>query len=210
MGCAVGDVSVEGRPRGYARLCNWGASGQLSPNTGVKSPVAARGAFVSRSLSGRLSDDAGKNKTPNGHMKLSSGSSRLFTLAASLAHPGGNVTGLADDTGPELHAKRLGLLKEMELTRAEIRRGQQTLVVVDTFEKFPLAETYQRRFQRLLSIERPSAPILATSNLVRLNEGQNSLLIVAWTSVSGCCRSAGLTPAVDCGKGRTSLIGCAR
>jgi len=36
-----------------------------------------------------------------------------YGLAASLAHPGGNVTGLADDTGPELHAKRLALLKEM-------------------------------------------------------------------------------------------------
>ena len=36
-----------------------------------------------------------------------------YGLAASLAHPGGNVTGLADDTGPELHAKRLALLKEI-------------------------------------------------------------------------------------------------
>jgi len=35
-----------------------------------------------------------------------------YGLAASLAHPGGNVTGLADDTGPEFHAKRLSLLKE--------------------------------------------------------------------------------------------------
>jgi putative ABC transport system substrate-binding protein len=34
-------------------------------------------------------------------------------LVASLARPGGNVTGLADDTGPEVHAKRLELLKEI-------------------------------------------------------------------------------------------------
>jgi ABC-type uncharacterized transport system substrate-binding protein len=34
-------------------------------------------------------------------------------LVASLARPGGNVTGLADDTGPEVHGKRLALLKEI-------------------------------------------------------------------------------------------------
>ena len=36
-----------------------------------------------------------------------------YGLAASLARPGGNVTGLSDDTGPDLHAKRLSLLKEI-------------------------------------------------------------------------------------------------
>jgi putative ABC transport system substrate-binding protein len=36
-----------------------------------------------------------------------------YGLAASLAHPGGNVTGFPDDTGPELHVKRLSLLKEI-------------------------------------------------------------------------------------------------
>jgi putative ABC transport system substrate-binding protein len=34
-------------------------------------------------------------------------------LVASLARPGGNVTGLADDTGPDVHPKRLQLLKEI-------------------------------------------------------------------------------------------------
>ena len=34
-------------------------------------------------------------------------------LVASLAHPGGNVTGVVQDTGPELQGKRLGLLKEI-------------------------------------------------------------------------------------------------
>ena len=34
-------------------------------------------------------------------------------LVASLAHPGGNVTGVVGDTGPEVEGKRLGLLKEI-------------------------------------------------------------------------------------------------
>jgi ABC transporter substrate binding protein len=34
-------------------------------------------------------------------------------LVASLARPGGNVTGLTIDTGPELEAKRLQILKEV-------------------------------------------------------------------------------------------------
>jgi len=34
-------------------------------------------------------------------------------LVASLARPGGNVTGLAVDTGPELEGKRLGLRKDI-------------------------------------------------------------------------------------------------
>jgi len=34
-------------------------------------------------------------------------------LVASLAHPGGNVTGLAVDTGPEVEGKRLELLREV-------------------------------------------------------------------------------------------------
>jgi hypothetical protein len=34
-------------------------------------------------------------------------------LVASLAHPGGNVSGLADDTGSEIHGKRLTLLKKI-------------------------------------------------------------------------------------------------
>lgn len=36
-----------------------------------------------------------------------------FGLVTTLAHPGGNITGVALDTGPELAAKRLELLKEL-------------------------------------------------------------------------------------------------
>src|SRR5215510_15330274 len=35
-----------------------------------------------------------------------------FGLVASLAHPGGNITGVSSDAGPEFEAKRLELLKE--------------------------------------------------------------------------------------------------
>jgi putative tryptophan/tyrosine transport system substrate-binding protein len=35
-----------------------------------------------------------------------------FGLVASLAHPGGNITGVSVDAGPEFEAKRLELLKE--------------------------------------------------------------------------------------------------
>lgn len=45
-------------------------------------------------------------------------------LVSSLAHPGGNVTGLANDTGPELGAKLLQLLKEAapKTTRTAVLR----------------------------------------------------------------------------------------
>src|SRR5262249_13750294 len=35
-----------------------------------------------------------------------------FGFVASLAHPGGNITGTSVDTGPEIETKRLELLKE--------------------------------------------------------------------------------------------------
>ncbi len=34
-------------------------------------------------------------------------------LAATLAHPGGNITGVSVDTGPSIHGKRIALLREM-------------------------------------------------------------------------------------------------
>jgi putative ABC transport system substrate-binding protein len=34
-------------------------------------------------------------------------------LIASLAHPGGNITGVSVDTGPSIHGKRIALLREM-------------------------------------------------------------------------------------------------
>ena len=41
-------------------------------------------------------------------------------LVRSLARPGGNVTGLSDDQGPELVGKRLQLLKEVAPTVSKV------------------------------------------------------------------------------------------
>ena len=43
-----------------------------------------------------------------------------FGLVSSLARPGGNVTGVSFDTGPEIDAKRLQLLKELVPTLARV------------------------------------------------------------------------------------------
>src|SRR5207302_4123062 len=34
-------------------------------------------------------------------------------LVQSLAHPGGNITGVSVDTGPSIHGKRIALLREI-------------------------------------------------------------------------------------------------
>jgi putative ABC transport system substrate-binding protein len=43
-----------------------------------------------------------------------------FGLAASLAHPGGNITGVIPDAGPDLDGKRLELLREAVPTASRI------------------------------------------------------------------------------------------
>ena len=37
----------------------------------------------------------------------------MLGIAQSLAHPGGNFTGVSIDTGPSIHGKRIALLREM-------------------------------------------------------------------------------------------------
>lgn len=44
----------------------------------------------------------------------------VWGLAASLARPGGNVTGVTVDAGIELHGKRLGLLREIRLEASRV------------------------------------------------------------------------------------------
>jgi putative tryptophan/tyrosine transport system substrate-binding protein len=41
-------------------------------------------------------------------------------LAESLAHPGGNFTGVSIDTGPSIHGKRIALLREMVPTMSKL------------------------------------------------------------------------------------------
>jgi putative tryptophan/tyrosine transport system substrate-binding protein len=41
------------------------------------------------------------------------------SLVASLARPGGNITGFTGNTGPEFEAKRLALLRESRQMRPE-------------------------------------------------------------------------------------------
>jgi putative ABC transport system substrate-binding protein len=43
-----------------------------------------------------------------------------FGLVDSLARPGGNITGVSDDAGPEIWGKRLGLLRELIPTASRV------------------------------------------------------------------------------------------
>lgn len=43
-------------------------------------------------------------------------------LVASLAHPGGNITGFSGNTGPEFEAKRLQMLREVALDATRVTR----------------------------------------------------------------------------------------
>ena len=81
---------------------------------GIFADLVARGADVIVYTWARGSYDAVNKATRTIPTVVNFGTDPVADgLIASLAHPGGNLTGLTSDTGPEFMAKRLQLLKEM-------------------------------------------------------------------------------------------------
>jgi len=66
-----------------------------------------------------------------------------FGLVASLAHPGGNITGVSLDAGPQVEAKRLELLKEA------FPQASRVGVLAARFEPLHYREQRQEAAQRL-------------------------------------------------------------
>jgi putative ABC transport system substrate-binding protein len=110
-------------------------------------------------------------------------------LVASLARPGGNVTGLSDDQGPEIIGKRLQLLKEIAPTVSKVAvldRVPPSATVprltdyVNTFEASARALGLQSRWWHL---QGPDDIDLAFTTLLR--EGFDALavpyVVVTWT-----------------------------
>jgi putative tryptophan/tyrosine transport system substrate-binding protein len=81
---------------------------------GIFADLVARGADVIVYTWARWSYDAANKATKTIPTVVNFGTDPVADgLIASLARPGGNLTGLTSDTGPEFMAKRLQLLKEM-------------------------------------------------------------------------------------------------
>ncbi len=102
--------------------------------------LAARGVDVIYYSWTRASHDAATKATPTIPMVA-----MFFTdpvadgLIASLARPGGNLTGVTADTGPELVAKRLQLLKEMAPGIARVAYiGQRE--IFESYMRHPAAQ----------------------------------------------------------------------
>src|SRR5262245_25547022 len=70
-----------------------------------------------------------------------------FGLVASLAHPGGNITGISIDAGPEVEAKRLELLKEAFPQASRV--GVLATRLQDLQERSRYSEQRQEAAQRL-------------------------------------------------------------
>jgi putative ABC transport system substrate-binding protein len=67
-----------------------------------------------------------------------------FGLVASLAHPGGNITGVSVDAGPEVEAKRLELLKEVFPHTSRVG-----VLATPFLERSPYGERLQEAAKRL-------------------------------------------------------------
>src|SRR5262245_15198206 len=70
-----------------------------------------------------------------------------FGLVPSLAHPGGNITGVSSDAGPEVEAKRLELLKEAFPQASRV--GVLAPRLQDLQERSRYSEQRQEAAQRL-------------------------------------------------------------
>ncbi|MCO1381800.1 ABC transporter substrate-binding protein [Burkholderia multivorans] len=103
-------------------------------------------------------------------------------LVSSLAHPGGNITGVSNDPGPEVWAKRLAFLQEaiptisriaflFEPTRVLSAQGrvvrdaaqQAGISIVHIFRENPVTEAEYRRFFAVMQQEHVDAIVVADS-----------------------------------------------
>ena len=109
-----------------------------------------------------------------------------FGLVASLAHPGGNITGVSIDAGPEVNAKRLELLKEAipQASRVGVlaarfpgpgmspygeqrQQGAQRLGLLLLAPRLEgtLQETEYRRFFEVMALEHADSLIVGSTQL---------------------------------------------
>jgi putative ABC transport system substrate-binding protein len=88
--------SGEGRPEGFADLAREVVNGQPDLVVAIGPPIAQAVRAASDTIP----------------IVLAGGDPIRAGLATSLAHPGGNITGVTNDVGPEIWGKRLQILKE--------------------------------------------------------------------------------------------------
>ena len=114
--------------------------GQPERAPAIFADLAARGVDVIFYAWTRASHDAANKATPTIPLVALFFSDPVADgLIASLARPGGNLTGVTDDTGPEVAAKRLQLLKELAPGIARVAFiGQREFF--DSYRRHPAAE----------------------------------------------------------------------
>lgn len=117
--------SAEGKPERYSEIA--AEVVRLKPDV-----IAAGGSVI---LVRRVKEGAGDIPI----VMISSAQVVELGVVASLARPGGNVTGLVSDTGPENELKRLQLLKELIPTRSRV-----AYLVAGEFWDLPVAQAIRR------------------------------------------------------------------
>lgn len=117
--------SAEGKPERYPEIA--AELVRLKPDV-----IAAGGSAI---LIRRVKEGAGDIPI----VMISSAQVVELGVVASLARPGGNVTGLVSDTGPENELKRLQLLKELIPTRSRV-----AYLVAGEFWDLPVAQAIRR------------------------------------------------------------------
>ena len=110
---------------------------------------------------------------------LAAGDPVRFGLVSSLARPGGNVTGVSFDTGPEIDAKRLQLLKELVPTLARVA----LLVPSDTPRRMD-TQTIMTIAKQALNLEVREIEVRAPADLdtaVRKAKEEGAQALSIWT-----------------------------